>query len=229
MEVSAQLAPVQNKLETIAEDVAKIKGADGIAKNNLSKHAASSSPALTQFAVMDKSQFIGSIARIPETVAAAKNNGELVKISTLDAIQKRLANASINSPDSFKAALALIGYASFVREKSGLFPNAAKIRSETCKAFGIIGSPQKIHIYSTGDHIDGCILSLDGVSLTDAVVKNAIVKYQGGAVRLKNVHFINCLFDVSIPENPSQPAKHFTDLLLAKSVGEKPNFIATAG
>ena len=183
---------------------------------------------------MDQTKFRQNLARVSEAITIAQKNGETDSIATLDAIQKKLATLPLNTPDASRAISSLVNYASFVREKTGLFPNAAAAKTKTC-GFIQLGDGKSpvnrivMNLDGGAANLNGCTARLDGLSIKNFIFVNAIVRYDGGAVRLENVRFINCLFVIFLPVQPSAPARQFADELLVKNIGAKPAFTASVG
>ncbi|MGD0775081.1 MAG: hypothetical protein ABSC05_19875 [Candidatus Solibacter sp.] len=178
---------------------------------------------LQGFVRMDQAQFGQELGKITDTVSWAQQTGAIDNVETIDAIQKKMAALPLDTPDAARAASAIITYASYIREKRGLFPNAAAARSKACNFF------EGPNISLTRVLMRGCGQVIDGIHIQDSTFENAVITYNGGPLYLQNVTFINCLFVVSLPVQPSALAKRFTGELLAKSVGPKPTFTASGG
>jgi hypothetical protein len=67
--------------------------------------------------------------------------------------------------------------------------------------------------------ISDAIVLLDGGELEDSSFRNSRIIFTNDAVKLKNVTFINCVFDFTAPDNPSPYLKSTTkELLLASNL-----------
>ena len=111
-----------------------------------------------------------------------------------------------------------------------MFLNAEAVRAKPCNFFDIGNGPIDVIRGQLSDvSMDGCGQRLDGLSLKNVTIRNAIITYDGGAVQLENVTFINCLFLISLPVRPSPPARQLANEILMKNVGQKPTFTATIG
>jgi hypothetical protein len=186
-EFNGRIESLTNKIDKQGEDVAKIKGALGIASN---VPGTGNQLSLQEFAKMDRSQFSQKVGKLADAIEAAKN-GPLDDIATIDAIQKKIAALPLNTPEAIRAAFTTINYASFVREKKGLIPGAAALRSKPCPtAIKIEGPKDRIIGHVSDSRITACQQELDGLSLKNVIIQNAIVMYNGGAVNLENVTFI---------------------------------------
>ena len=228
-EASKQLGPMNQTLMQLSEDIGKIKDHLHIARN--SEPASQPRPdkdPLRILAVMDQTRFNQNLAKVAEIINAAQKRGELSSPEIIDAVQKKIAMAQPSYSEAIQVGFSIINYASFVREKMGLFPNAERVRSTTCDVIKMDGPSNVIRINFNNPRFGGCRLRLDGLSIKGGIVHDALITYEGGAFRLENVHFVNCIFVMSLPASlPSEPAKRLASELLAKSVGEKPDFSAT--
>lgn len=68
--------------------------------------------------------------------------------------------------------------------------------------------------YFVVDGASSAAISLDGVYMRNVIIRNVTVVYNGGPLRLENVYFVNCKFQL----DPTQRTKAFGITLLA-SVG----------
>ena len=228
MEVTAQLVPIQDKLQKMAEDIAKIKGADGIAQGSAPSLPGS---ALQKFAKMDQAELSHQLAKVADAVSEAQKKGAVVdNLDSVAAVQKTLSVLPLDTPDAIRATSAIINYASFVREKKGLFPNVETVRAKPCQFINLGDGPINVIRFEVARAtLGGCGQRPDGLSLKDVTFQNAILTYNGGAIVLENVTFINCLFVISLPSRPSGPAKRFASELLARNIGPNPRFTASVG
>jgi hypothetical protein len=231
LEVSKQLEPINSRLEKMDVDIARIKQRDGIiGKDEPSAPGPSRASPLLQFVALDQPRFARALPRVAAVASEAQGKGETDTIQNTDAVQKKLAMIPLTTPDALRAASSIINYASFVREKGGLIPNVGAVRAKPCPTLIHIEGPKdRIRAHISNSDISICTLELDGLSLRDVTIRNAIVTYDGGAVQLENARFINCLFVVSLPAQPSGPARQFANEILVKNVGQKPTFTATVG
>jgi hypothetical protein len=111
-----------------------------------------------------------------------------------------------------------------------MFPNGAEVRAKPCNAIKVGNGPiNEIRLHWTRLNMSGCGQRLDGLSIKDSTIQNAVITYDGGAVELENVTFINCLFLISLPVQPSVPATQFAHEVLAKNTGATPRFTISVG
>lgn len=226
-EVARQLIPIGQSLQAMNREIGKISQKLGIARIQI---PIQSSP-LQEFAMLDEDKFGLSVKRVADVTVEAQKSGAIDTIENIDAIQRKLVGLPDNS-DVLRAKVNVINYASFVREKTGLIQNATTIRTKTC-GFIKIGdgeSPVKtimVNLDGGSASLNGCAVRLDGLSIKNYTFENAVVRYDGGPLRLENVRFINCLFAVSLPNPPTPSAKQFANQILVNNVGLKPSFGAT--
>jgi len=186
------------------------------------------------FTRLNQAQLANELGELADAVAKAQKTGVADDIRNVDALQSRLAALSLTTPDSFRAASSLINYSSFIREKTGAFLGASAARARDCGFIKIDDGHTAVDhivvVFGGGaTNLNGCTVRLDGLSIKNYTFVNAIVTFGGGMTRLENVRFINCLFAVSLPAQPSVQAKQFAQEILLKNVGSKPTFTTTVG
>jgi hypothetical protein len=55
--------------------------------------------------------------------------------------------------------------------------------------------------------VEKCTLDLEGgIQADDVLFVNCIIRYKGGAIRLKHMQFINCLFQFEVTTVPPKEA-----------------------
>ena len=185
---------------------------------------------LGAFVKMNQTQFSHELVRIADVASRAQRDGVTDSVENIDATQKKLAALPLNTPEASRAVSSVVTYASFVREKTGLFPNGQAVRSKPCASVVEIEGPKdRIRSSFSGGGAEGCKLELDGLSLKNFTVRNTVVTYNGGAVHLENVTFVNCLFIISLPSQLAVPARQLAEQILAKNVGPSPTFTLSVG
>jgi hypothetical protein len=185
---------------------------------------------LQAFARMDQDQFSHELVRIADAASRAQRDGVTDSVENIDATQKKLAALPLNTPEASRAVSSVVSYASFVREKTGLFPNGEAVRAKPCNYFDLGNGPiNVIRLRLDNLSMDGCGQRLDGLGLKNVTIRNAILTYNGGAIALENVTFVNCLFLISLPARPDVPARQLADEILIKNIGRMPTFTVSVG
>jgi hypothetical protein len=182
---------------------------------------------LQDFASLDEPQFSHEVGRLADAASIAQKSGVIDTVENVAKIQQKLANTPLTTPDSIRATASIINYSSFVREKTGAFPDATSVRAKPCQHVMIgdgVSPVNQILINMTNVEFRGCLVRLDGLSITRGVISNAIVLYDGGPVRLNNVKFINCLFEFRLPANYTPRAASFAKEILVEESGPNPTF-----
>jgi hypothetical protein len=77
---------------------------------------------------------------------------------------------------------------------AGEAPPEASARVEFLDKPSITSSGAKFIIFDW--HRSDIALGLDGVYMKNVIVRNAVIHYAGGPVRLDHVYFVNCTFDI---------------------------------
>ena len=72
------------------------------------------------------------------------------------------------------------------------------------------GSLEKNHDSIRGLTFDGVTQTLDGVEWKDVVFVNSRVRYRGGDLKLDNVRFVHCTFEVPESSRGAQLADYAT-------------------
>lgn len=221
LEVGKQLGPIEaelsRQLSAQNDKISRIQGALGVAQNS------KTTGSLQKFASMKAAELRKNLPALAETVRTAQESKTSLSLDTILAIQKTLAQLNLDNPASAQAAEAIINYASHLREISNLVPNAALARAVNCRV--PFSAPGVIYDQVI---ITGCTVDLDGRAYVGALFENCIVRYKGGALNLRNVTFSNCLYVISLPNTPSDPAKRMVKSILSAS-SEKPSVTVNSG
>ena len=221
LEVGKQLGPIQAELNRQLSDqnekISRIQGALGVAQNS------KTTGSLQKFASMKAPELRKNLPALTEAVRTAQESKSALSLDTVLSIQKTLAQLNLDSPSSAQAAEAIINYASHLREMRNLVPNAALARAVNCRV--PFSAPGIVYDQVI---IKGCTVDLDGRAYVGALFENCIVRYKGGALNLRNVTFSNCLYVISLPNTPSDPAKRMVKSILSAS-GEKPSVTVSSG
>jgi hypothetical protein len=143
--------------------------------------------------------------------------------SEVTAIASSLHVANPNTHGYWPAVARLINVQARVRTGKPLSFQTVRL-FPSCTTFR--GSIQGLTIDKDGSY--NCAISLDNVDISDATISNALV-YFSGYVRLSNVKFKNCIFVVSLSEDPPPPAKRLAEEILASNAGQSPIITINAG
>lgn len=189
LEVGSQLAPFNERLERQGEDVAKIKGALGIALNDLKNTPqnvfAQSLPALQ-----------AAIKQIPPSPAMPDQ-------ATVREIADKLRHTDESAPEYWRTVLQFISFASsrFIRDVPPPGPPWAL---------------ESVQGNFSGRQDHGAIL-VDGGIITDFTCEKCRIVFTQKPVKLRNVTFIDCVFD--FPDGqPSPVIKEAARVLLAAGI-----------
>jgi len=190
---------------------------------------------LKKLGLLNQNQFGRQLPQVAEIANEAKKSEIVGNIQTIGVVQTKLATLPSDTPGLASATESIINYASFVREKMGLIPNIAdipdiaEIRSKaSCKNGEVLRVTGKNFTLDGGSQTNTCF-ELDGITIKNFTFINAIVISNGGAIRLDNVTFKNCLFIVTLPTQPARTAMQFARELLLKDIGKTPTFTISLG
>jgi hypothetical protein len=189
LEVSSQLHPVQEKLEQVAEDVAKIKGAEHISQNQ-----STSSDPLTRFAQMNEAQLAENLPALKK-VAERPPSGVQANKTTISAIAERLTRANKSTPDYWPTVLQFIQFASSSLSSANVPPR------DSPDVVGIFNSSFRGPVMN----LDHRIVILSDGELQDITIRNSRIVFRGKLIKLKNVVFVDCVFEFEPSVRQQQP------------------------
>jgi hypothetical protein len=139
----------------------------------------------------------------------------------LTALQTRFLESREDSPDYWAAASAFINYRSFLAAVG--FPNPSTLPN--CQA---IWAPKEPPPMKPGDIVGmgavtfiqkDCIWPLDNPQpISDTTFIHCWIVYYGGEVKIRNVHFENCLFEFRLQKPPSPSGISLERALLASNL-----------
>jgi len=165
--------------------------------------------------------------RAVEVLAAAKNNGlELDSTAIVESGQKFIAAAQ-KSTEAWSAALAFIGYRSFLNASTTFPLSGLETRADGTKYYyvpngsdpqfshyGRVPVTQAARLNTIGtnlntDRMDGDVflvadgggMIIDHMDMKNIVLRNVRIVYHGGPLVMENVYFLNCTFEVSRSPN----------------------------
>lgn len=126
--------------------------------------------------------------------------------STLRAIAQKLDRTDENAPDYWPTVLQFIRFAS----------------SRSVKDVPPPRKPDMVIAYNTGRgfpaHATGQVVLLDGGELYDSLFDHCRIIFTEHPVRMQNVTFVNCVFDLPVSNSPSPYLKKAAQELLASGL-----------
>lgn len=213
--------------------------AEAVFQTNTNNHFTSIENTLTAINQKISNMQLSTITTLPVTkqtvkqaadvVASAKQTGEKLNPELVSAAGQKLAEAAVEQPEAWSAALAFVDYKSFANvipshiptgegadqyglkfaldTPSGMTRPVLHARGREPKATEAqlepIGEPTNLtnQIGVRYIYLDGGAIQLDGLRLRSVVLRNVHVYYQGGPVQLTSVYFINCTFEMKPDRN----------------------------
>jgi hypothetical protein len=204
----AQLGPINEQLRKLSQSLGQVQGKLGIFVSDQQKITLrlDQQKSLANLMVPDR-----VLRTIRTEIQVAKANDAHLPVSSLIDYKNAVQALPVSAPDYWRTVAAIINYQSFLNQTYGRAPDPTKV-SHPCSAL-IAGSGEGNLIQ--GGEIVNCILDLDTTHnlLEDLVIKDSVVRYHGGPVELRNVRFVNCYFDLDLPNSQKAPAH--PELLLA--------------
>lgn len=174
---------------------------------------------LQRFAVMDQKTLTASLPQLrTEIQRAADRSTSPPDRATLQAISQKLGVVDPRMAQYWPTVGAMITYQSWLA--TGRKINLTAIPQ--LKRCATLAGPGTLR----GSHIDmadgsgkfqGCVVTIDGVNLIDSTIENTIIVFRGEPTKLQNVHFVNCLFFLTLTNTPSKPAQTVARTLLASN------------
>jgi hypothetical protein len=204
-----------DRIEAILKD---IQGE--LAKQSIISHAA-----------LPLADFKATLPDLGSAVATAQKQGVKVSPKVAEDLSRKLANTEKTAPAFWPVAGAVISYRSLLltggtvetwqlfpqcREPADMdaSPNAsAQLVDKNGKLTG-----EKFPISRIG--VQDCYIELDGKTASRWDCKHCLIKYSGGPVSLKDVHFENCLFVFTFPSSrqPNPKGQRLGELLLTSDL-----------
>jgi hypothetical protein len=150
-------------------------------------------------------------------------------------VGEKLISDSKNDNDSWKAALSLLGYKSFLNTFLPSVPTTPNPKEELHTkynftwwsgtqpprffVFGVAPLEQAAQLQKIGEPlttdknegnsfilVDGGAVLIDGYQFKNVIFRNARITYHGGPLVMENVYFLNCTFDIPQQNNGQQLA-----------------------
>lgn len=196
-QLSSRLDKQDEQIGKIREDVAEIKGADGIAKNLTPPRS------LDRFQQLDSKTFASSLGGLQ----AALLRPFAASDSTIQAISRKLHSADKSTPDYWPTVLTFIAVISRSRFGPAMPPSDQPPVQLSDVHAG--GSPSSFR---------GANIVLDGVELGPTIFQNCRIRFTAKQNHIASATFINCVFE--FPDIPrTTPAMKKVGLeLLASGV-----------
>lgn len=143
-----------------------------------------------------------TLATIRMEIDASERSGHLLSVSdVLD--YKNIASALPQTAYQYwQTAAAIINYQSKINQLSGEAPDPNKV-SGPCFGLTSAGSMTQRSNSFIGAFFSSCVVDVDTNLFANTVFKDSVIRYHGGKVRMSNVTFINCWFQLDVPPGPS--------------------------
>ena len=223
-----QLYLLNGRLSGIETDIHQVRAAvDGIRLGQASENPTNPS----------------SIAEAQVILHDAKSRDIRISQREINESAARFLEASSFNPESWKAAIAFVDYKSFLNATDDRFPGLLKPLANSGFTlenpikgpinFGLAGplvmpdrAPQIKLLDSPYPNprdvrghipeyirVNGGSLAMDGFYMKQVILDKVHVVYHGGRVKLENVYFVNCTFELEA--EPQKPQVDFARTLLA--------------
>lgn len=128
--------------------------------------------------------------------------------ATLNEVAVKLSTVGETTPDYWITTLRFIEWAS-----AGMSPNAPQPGEPNFVFKGSVGSLQQAF-----GIIRGKIVVLDNVDFQDGVFDSCRIIFSGTPSVLKNIRFVNCVFEFPVTNYPPAPLKQMSEQLLAEGI-----------
>jgi hypothetical protein len=208
----------EDRLTLIEGDLREIKAQ--LTKQSLETHAA-----------LPLADFKATLPDLGSSVAAARKQNLKIPPKVMDDLSKKLAaSTDVDTRTFWPVAAAVITYRSSLLvgdiQNVELFPPCNGVAdldnspNASAQAVGPDGKPigPKTKIERIG--VQDCYIELDGKRASRWDCKHCVVKYSGGPISLRDVHFENCLFVFNFPsQQPPDPSgERFGEILLSSNL-----------
>jgi hypothetical protein len=196
---SSQITILDGKVQSLSEKVANLYGLKGKVVDLEEK----ANRQLSLARLIDPTR---TLANVRIEIQQAQSNGQALPPNTITDYR----NAALEIPSTtfgyWETVAAIINYQSKINQWNGLAPDPVKV-AKPCG--GLTTSPGSRDNTFRYESFFNCIVSLDpGDDFENVVFRNSVIRYAGGAVKMINVRFENCSFQIDFPQNtkPAKPA-----------------------
>jgi hypothetical protein len=161
-------------------------------------------------------------SKLPE-VAVALEDALSLKVpaspSVVESIQQKLREADEGAPGFWPAVSRLVNYESAATREFQI-PQLPECTFWSSPPNGRVETLNGSKSAPVG-HItqDKCAMDLDKRELVENMTfTNSVIRYSGGPLELRSVHFRNCIFIFSIRQKPTPAGERFGKMLLASNL-----------
>lgn len=156
--------------------------------------------------VMDPNRIL---IMIRAQLEVSKAHDHLLPTSDIQDYKNAVQALPVSAREYWTTVAAIINYQSLINQMSGEVPDPQKV-SRPCQ-----GMTKQPGILSENNSfvnlpISNCVVDLDTLHFIGNTFINSVIRYHGGPTTLTGVTFVNCYFDVELPEStkpPEQPAR----------------------
>lgn len=203
--VDRQLVPINGQLANLNQEVGQLQGRF---QQLDSKQKKLTDQIAEQGALARLEDPRRILATIREEIQMAEQVNRPLQKSDLADYRMALQGVSTSTADYWTTVAAVINYQSLLNQMSGEAPDPATV-SGPCPLVGPNSHDESINSLP----IRNCVVSLDANAFENVTITDSVVQYRGGPVSLRNVRFVNCLFELRLATPPvAAPSK---DLILA--------------
>ena len=197
-DINGHIDKLGEKIDGLSERVARLEGPLTKRVSEL-EHRTDQQVSLSK--LIDPNRILGTIRA---ELQVAQANGKVLPVSDLNDFRNAVQALSPSAHEYWKTVAAIINYQSAINQMTGNAPDPTKV-SHVC--LGLTAGTGGNNSYNFVP-ISNCVLDLDTTNdlLSNLVIKNSVIRYHGGTVRLMNVTFINCAFILDISDSPQVPA-----------------------
>ena len=205
MEVSKQLEPIRQELQNQGKDIAKIKGADGIAQLAPGPGKTKSVKSLSEIGTLGQKQFAASLPNLYAEMRKVSAPQSGANEATLRAITDKLRHVDENTPEYWSTVLQFIRFVSARHAPDVPPPGPANLEIGFNTGFPSLGVLSRRRVL------------LDGGEIEDSVFENCRILFTSNPVHMRNVRFVNCVFEIPEGVVPDRYIKHAAKELLASN------------
>ena len=210
VKIESQVGPIQQRLARIEQAVDDIKEYQLRLFPNLLKDILKK-PAKTGVELKEKITLAQSLVTVARNQGIVSDPQKIAEVGqTLRDLETRMPGSA---PAVWQTFVQLVGYRSFLGAKlspAPPIPNATVIRASPGTEFFVLSPEGNLFANLV---LEGGSQTLDRGTWVNVIFRGTLIRYQGGPVKLINVHFEDCSFRISL----SPPGKKFGEALLASN------------